>query len=102
QPFDLVSGDDSIQGEFWYQLANANDTISQNFSTRFIQSGDTLPLSVKGDPASRPFTFLQLVTEGVTPSTSVTGLYEEPVRYSAPSIITRVYAIISLDSLVTN
>lgn len=84
QPFDRVSGDDSIQGEFLYQLANANDTITQNFLTHFIRSGVTLPLSVKGDPASRPFTFLQSVTEGVTPSTSVTGLYEEPARYSAP------------------
>ncbi|KAI6135778.1 hypothetical protein EV401DRAFT_1898270 [Pisolithus croceorrhizus] len=94
-PFDLVPGDNSMQGEFQYEPADANDTVSQSFLTSFIQSGDILPLSVKGDAASTPFTSLQSALEGVTLSTSVTGL-------NVPPIITHVYVTISLDSLVTN
>ncbi|KAI6121372.1 hypothetical protein F5141DRAFT_1186618 [Pisolithus sp. B1] len=94
-PFDLVPGDNSMQGEFQYEPADANDTVSQSFLTSFIQSGDILPLSVKGDATSTPFTSLQLTLEGVTLSTSVTGL-------NVPPIITHVYVTISLDSLVTN
>lgn len=84
-----------MQGEFQYEPADANDTVSQSFLTSFIQSGDILPLSVKGDATSTPFTSLQLTLEGVTLSTSVTGL-------NVPPIITHVYVTISLDSLVTN
>ncbi|KAI6169518.1 hypothetical protein EDD17DRAFT_1748665 [Pisolithus thermaeus] len=94
-PFDLVPGDNSMQGEFQYEPADASDTVSQSFLTSFIQSGDILPLSVKGDATSTPFTSLQLTLEGVTLSTSVTGL-------NVPPIITHVYVTISLDSLVTN
>lgn len=84
-----------MQGESQYEPADANDTVSQSFSTSFIQSGGILPLSVKGDVASAPLTSLQPALEGVTLSTSVTGLNVSP-------IITDVYATISLDSLLTN
>ncbi|KAH7915074.1 hypothetical protein BJ138DRAFT_1122997 [Hygrophoropsis aurantiaca] len=94
-PFNLTPGENVMAGEFQYAPANANDTVAQSFLTSFVQSGDVLPLTIKGDSASSPFASLQPALEGVTLATSVTGL-------NVPPIITQVYATITLDTLLTN
>ncbi|KAL4074292.1 hypothetical protein J3A83DRAFT_4234939 [Scleroderma citrinum] len=94
-PFDLVPGVNSMKGEFRYEPADMNDTAAQAFLTDFVQSGDTIPLIAKGDAASSPFASLQPALEGVSLSTSVTGL-------NVPPILTHVYATISLETLITN
>ncbi|KIJ67573.1 hypothetical protein HYDPIDRAFT_180379 [Hydnomerulius pinastri MD-312] len=93
--FNLVPGENSMAGEFHYEPANANDTVAEGFLTSFVQGGDVLPLTVKGDASSSPFASLGPALEGVTLQSSVTGL-------NAPPIITHVYPTISLDTLVTN
>lgn len=94
-PFDLVPGENSMKGEFHYEPADANDTVAQSFLTDFVQTGDSLPLDVKGDAASSPFASLQPALEGISLSSSVTGL-------NVPPIITHIYATISLETLITN
>jgi len=64
-----------MKGEFHYEPADANDTVAQSFLTDFVQTGDSLPLVVKGDTASSPFASLQPALEGVSLSTSVPGTY---------------------------
>ncbi|KAF9245017.1 hypothetical protein BU15DRAFT_85819 [Melanogaster broomeanus] len=93
--FNLIPGEDSLSAEFQYAPANANDTVAQEFLTSFVQSGDVLPLTVKGDSASSPFASLQPALEGVTLQSSVTGL-------NVPPIITQVYPSVSLETLVSN
>lgn len=72
-----------------YFPANANDTTAevcqntmlslalltfeQSFLTDFLQTGDDLPLTIKGDSGSSPFASLQPALEGVSISTSVKG-----------------------------
>ncbi|KAF9222628.1 hypothetical protein BS17DRAFT_802839 [Gyrodon lividus] len=93
--FNLVPGTNDIAGEFHYEPADVNDTVAQGFLTNFVQSGNVLPLTVKGDSASSPFAPLQPALAGVTLQTSVTGL-------NVPPIITHVYPTISLETLVAN
>lgn len=62
-----------MKGEFHYEPADANDTVAQSFLTDFVQTGDNLPLDVKGDAASSPFASLQPALEGISLSSSVTG-----------------------------
>jgi len=64
-----------MAGEFHYEPADANNTVAESFLTSFVQSGDVLPLTVRGDSASSPFTSLNPALEGVTLQTSVTGEY---------------------------
>lgn len=94
-PFNLVPGEDMIPGEFHYEPANPNDTIAEAFITSFLQTGNSLPITIKGDSASTPFASLQPALEGVTLMTSVTGLNVAP-------IITHLYPEITLATLVTN
>lgn len=65
-----------MSGEFRYEPADANDTVAQGFLTSFVQSGDVLPLIVKGDGESSPFASLQPALEGITLTTSVTGAHQ--------------------------
>ncbi|KAH9961311.1 hypothetical protein BC827DRAFT_1260505 [Russula dissimulans] len=83
------------QSEFHYQPDNANDTTAQSFLTEFIQTGDTLPLSIKGDLSSSPYLSLVPALEGVSVSASLAGL-------AAPPIITHINAYIPLSVLVDN
>ncbi|EIW82896.1 hypothetical protein CONPUDRAFT_101346 [Coniophora puteana RWD-64-598 SS2] len=94
-PFNLVPGENSIPGDFLYFPANANDTTAESFLTDFLQTGDDLPLTIKGDSGSSPFASLQPALEGVSISTSVKGL-------NVPPIITHLYPKITLDTLLTN
>ncbi|KAG0700311.1 hypothetical protein DFH29DRAFT_758728, partial [Suillus ampliporus] len=72
-PFNFVPGENTMLGEFHYEPANPNDTIAEGFLTSFLQTGDSLPLTIQGDSASTPFTSLQPTLEGLTLMTSVTG-----------------------------
>ncbi|KAG1851680.1 hypothetical protein F4604DRAFT_1933963 [Suillus subluteus] len=94
-PFNLIPGEDTIPGEFHYEPANPNDTIAEAFLTSFLQTGDSLPITIQGDSASTPFASLQPALEGVTLTTSVTGLNVAP-------IISHLYPEITLATLVTN
>lgn len=81
--------------EFHYEPDNANDTVAQGFLTQFIQTGDELDVTIDGDSQSSPFGSLQPALDGVTISTSLTGL-------NHPAIITSAHVVITLDSLTTN
>ncbi|KAG1836509.1 hypothetical protein DFJ58DRAFT_611768, partial [Suillus subalutaceus] len=66
-------GEDTIPGEFYYEPANLNDIVAEPFPTSFLQTGNSLPLTIQGDSASTPFASLQPAREGVTSTTSVAG-----------------------------
>ncbi|KAJ3567055.1 hypothetical protein NP233_g6616 [Leucocoprinus birnbaumii] len=93
--FNLVPGENVYPTEFHYEPDNANDTTAQSFLTQFIQSGDTLDLTIHGDAQSTPFESLQAAMSGLTLNTQIPGLNQ-------PNIITHVHVVISLDSLTTN
>ncbi|KAF5351977.1 hypothetical protein D9756_007389 [Leucocoprinus leucothites] len=93
--FDLAPGENTYATEFHYEPDNANDTTAQGFLTQFIQSGDTLDLTIKGDAQSTPFESLQAAMSGLTLSTQIPGL-------NHPNIITHAHVVISLESLTTN
>ncbi|KAL0956087.1 hypothetical protein HGRIS_002255 [Hohenbuehelia grisea] len=94
-PFDLKPGENAVPAEFHYQPDNANDTVAQSFLTDFTQTGNELPLVIKGDSASSPFASLQPALAGTHLTTHLTGMNQ-------PTIITHVQVIITLDSLTTN
>ena len=73
QTFNLVPGENTIPAEFHYEPDNANDTVPQNFLSKFIQTGDRLPLTINGDLSSSPFPSLVQALEGVSLSTRLNG-----------------------------
>ncbi|KAG2131418.1 uncharacterized protein EDB93DRAFT_1255529 [Suillus bovinus] len=93
--FNLVPGENMIPGEFHYEPANPNDTVAEAFLSSFLQTGNGLPITIQGDSASTPFASLQPALEGVTLTSSVTGLNVAP-------IISHLYPEITLATLVTN
>ncbi|KAG1761975.1 hypothetical protein EDD22DRAFT_893760 [Suillus occidentalis] len=93
--FNLIPGEDSMPAEFHYEPANPNDTVAEAFLTSFLQTGDSLPITIQGDSASTPFASLQPALEGVSLTSSVTGLNVAP-------IISHLYPEITLATLVTN
>ncbi len=70
---DLVPGENTVPTEFHYQPNDANDTTAQAFLTEFLQTGDDIPLTIKGDGDSSPFASLVPALEGVEISTSLKG-----------------------------
>ncbi|KAG2368054.1 hypothetical protein BDR07DRAFT_1391769 [Suillus spraguei] len=93
--FNLVPGEDMMPGEFHYEPANPNDTIAEAFLTSFLQTGNSLSITIQGDSASTPFASLQPALEGLTLTTSVTGLNVAP-------IISHLYPEITPATLLTN
>ncbi|KAI9463679.1 hypothetical protein BJY52DRAFT_1404720 [Lactarius psammicola] len=89
----LVPGENTVATEFHYEPDNANDTTAQSFLSEFLQSGDTLPLSIKGDQSSSPYPSLVPALEGVSLTTSLTGL-------NAPPIITHINVFVPLSAIV--
>jgi len=81
QMFNLVPGENTVPAEFHYQPDNANDTTAQSFLHEFIQTGNSLLLSIKGDPSSSPYPSLVPALEGVSLSSGLTG---ESTFLSAP------------------
>jgi hypothetical protein len=73
QTLNLVPGENTISAEFHYEPDSANDTTAQSFLSKFIQTGDTLPLAIKGDPWSSPYPSLVPALEGVSLSSSLNG-----------------------------
>lgn len=59
--------------------ADANDTVAQAFLTEFLQTSDVIPVTVQGDLASSPYGSLQPALEGVSLSTSITGIVSKPI-----------------------
>ncbi|TFY74322.1 hypothetical protein EWM64_g9690, partial [Hericium alpestre] len=94
-PLNLLPGENTIAAEFHYEPENANDTTAQSFLSKFLQSGDSLSLNIKGDSGSSPFASLQPALEGVHLSTSLQGI-------NVPPIITHITAYISVATLLTN
>ncbi|KAH9850917.1 hypothetical protein C2E23DRAFT_886961 [Lenzites betulinus] len=92
---DLVPGTNAVATEFRYAPADANDTTAQSFLTEFLQTADTIPLTIKGDSDSSPFGSLQPGLEGVTLSASVKGL-------EVPPIVAHIDAFIGLTTLIDN
>ncbi|KAI0773181.1 hypothetical protein BD413DRAFT_603560 [Trametes elegans] len=91
----LVPGENTIETEFHYAPADANDTTAQEFLTEFLQTADDIPLTIKGDSDSSPFGSLQPALEGVELSTSLHGL-------DVPPIVQHINAYITLDTLFDN
>ncbi|EPQ57376.1 hypothetical protein GLOTRDRAFT_120580 [Gloeophyllum trabeum ATCC 11539] len=94
-PFNLLPGENVVPTEFRYEPNDANDTVAQSFLSDFLQTGDTLPLSIKGDSSSTPFGSLQSALEGLEISTSLKGL-------NVPPIITHINVYIGLSTLFDN
>ncbi|KAI0298570.1 hypothetical protein BC826DRAFT_1096594 [Russula brevipes] len=91
----LIPGENTILSEFHYNPDDANDTTAQSFLSDFIQTGNTLPLSIKGDSSSSPYPSLLAALEGVSVSANLVGL-------KAPAIITHINAYIPLSALFDN
>ncbi|KAG1805833.1 uncharacterized protein BJ212DRAFT_1486176 [Suillus subaureus] len=53
----------SIPGEFHYEPANPNDTMAEAFLTSFLQTRNSLLITIQGDSASTPFASLQPALE---------------------------------------
>ncbi|RPD52770.1 hypothetical protein L227DRAFT_646291 [Lentinus tigrinus ALCF2SS1-6] len=94
-PLNLVPGENTMPTEFHYQPNEANDTTAQAFLADFLQTGDDIALTIKGDGDSSPFASLVPALEGVGISTSLKGL-------NVPPIVTHINAFITLDTLIDN
>ncbi|KAI0340460.1 hypothetical protein BDW22DRAFT_1360443 [Trametopsis cervina] len=94
-PFILVPGENTVPTIFEYMPDNANDTTAQAFVTEFITTGDTIDLTIQGDGQSSPYASLDQALEGVTISTSLTGL-------NFPNLITHINVYITADTLLDN
>ncbi|KAI0739355.1 hypothetical protein C8Q80DRAFT_1123812 [Daedaleopsis nitida] len=92
---DLVPGSNIVPTEFHYAPNDANDTDAQAFLTEFLQTGNDIPLTIKGDGESSPFASLVTGLQGAEIRTSLKGL-------DVPPIVTHVNAYITLDTLITN
>lgn len=90
-----MPGQNVAPTEFRYYPSDANDTVAQSFLTRFLQTSDTIPLTVQGDAASTPFDSLQPALEGISLSTSISGIVSQP-------IIAGIQTIIPLDTALLN
>jgi hypothetical protein len=77
--FNVVPGENAIPAKFHYEPDNANDTIAQSFLSEFIQTGNTLPLSIHGDSLSSPYPSLVPALEGISLSTSLNGTSNCPL-----------------------
>lgn len=73
QTLNLVPGENTISAEFHYEPDSANDTTAQSFLSNFIQTGDSLPLIIKGDTSSSPYPSLVPALEGISLSSSLNG-----------------------------
>ncbi|KAI9459105.1 hypothetical protein F5148DRAFT_1001220 [Russula earlei] len=91
----LVPGENMVSSEFHYEPDDANDPIAQTFLSNFIQTGDTLPLSIKGDSSSTPYPSLVPAIEGISLFTGLTGL-------NVPPIITHINVYIPLSAVIDN
>ncbi|KAH9083581.1 hypothetical protein EDB83DRAFT_2511885 [Lactarius deliciosus] len=89
----LFPGENTVATEFHYEPDNANDTTAQSFLSQFLQSGDAVPLSIKGDQSSSPYSSLIPALEGVSLTTSLAGL-------NAPPIITHINVYVPLSAIV--
>ncbi|KAH9485291.1 hypothetical protein JR316_0002199 [Psilocybe cubensis] len=90
--FNLVPGTNVVNTEFHYQPANSNDTIAQAFLSEFLQTGDTIGLTIHGDANSSPFASLSPALSGLQLSTQLTGLNQ-------PTFITNIVVTIDLNDL---
>ncbi|PPQ89568.1 hypothetical protein CVT25_012240 [Psilocybe cyanescens] len=93
--FDLVPGSNTVDTEFHYQPANANDTIAQSFLSQFLQTGDSIGLAIQGDANSSPFPSLSPALAGLQLSTQLTGC----IGINQPTFITNIVVTIDLTEL---
>ncbi|KAI0268735.1 hypothetical protein BC834DRAFT_651204 [Gloeopeniophorella convolvens] len=91
----LVPGENSFPAQFHYEPDNANDTTAQSFLTEFIQSADTLDLTIKGDGSSSPYASLVPALEGVTLSAGLKAL-------DVPPLITHINVYVPLTAILDN
>ncbi|KAH9061225.1 hypothetical protein EDB87DRAFT_404186 [Lactarius vividus] len=89
----LFLGENTVATEFHYEPDNANGTTAQSFLSQFLQSGDALPLSIKGDQSSSPYSSLVPALEGVSLTTSLAG-------FNAPPIVTHINVYVPLSAVV--
>ncbi|KAF9051008.1 hypothetical protein BDZ89DRAFT_1056905 [Hymenopellis radicata] len=94
-PYDLLPGTIHLDSEFHYMPSDANDTTAQAFLTRFMTTGDDIPLTISGDADSTPYASLQGALGGIKLSTTLPGMNQ-------PTIITSIHVTITLETLVDN
>ncbi|KIY74263.1 hypothetical protein CYLTODRAFT_363931 [Cylindrobasidium torrendii FP15055 ss-10] len=94
-PFDLYPGAGEFDTEFHYSPADANDTKAQAFLSRFLTTGDAIPLTIDGDSDSTPYGALQSALSDLKLDTSLKGIDE-------PEILRKITVAISLETLITN
>lgn len=86
-----------VATEFHYDPDSANDTIAQSLLSEFLQSGDTVPLSIKHQ--GRPVKLSVFITSpgirGVSLTTSLAGFYA-----TAPPIHRHINVYVPLSAIV--
>jgi hypothetical protein len=90
------------------------DLGSQSFLTEFLQTGDTLPLSIHGDQGSSPFPSLSSGLANLVLATSLTGKklfinvsnadgsWTTQTGLNHPNFITHINVYITLGTLLTS
>ncbi|KAI9442265.1 hypothetical protein H4582DRAFT_1809416 [Lactarius indigo] len=91
----LFPGENTVATEFHYEPDNTNDTTAQSFLSEFLQSSDVLPLFIKGDQSSSPYSSLVPALEGVSLATSLAG-------FNVPPIITHINVYVPLSAVIDN
>lgn len=79
----MAPGDNSVAAEFHYMPDDANDTTAQGFISNFVQSSNTLPLTIKGDEDSSPYGSLVPALEGITIETSLDSMFASQFHYQS-------------------
>ncbi|KAF8314052.1 hypothetical protein DL93DRAFT_2167525 [Clavulina sp. PMI_390] len=92
--FDLLPGTHDYPAEFRYEPTNANDSTAQDILTQYLQSTAAIPITAKGDAQSSPYASLIPAFEGVSLSSSLTGI--------GARLVTQINVFITLDTLTDN
>ncbi|PVF99379.1 hypothetical protein CPB86DRAFT_293734 [Serendipita vermifera] len=90
--FNLVPGANSLDAEFRYQPADANDTVAQSFLQAYLEQGGSVPVTIRGDSHSSEYDSLVPALEQTTLSSGVPGI--------AAKLVTHINVYLSLSGAV--
>lgn len=92
--FSLVPGSNTLDAEFRYHPANANDTVAQGFLQAYLEQGGAIPITIHGDAKSASFDSLVPALEQTSLSSGVPGI--------AAKIVTKINVYVTAGTLFTN
>ncbi|KAG8787307.1 hypothetical protein FRB91_009037 [Serendipita sp. 411] len=92
--FSLVPGSNTLDAEFRYHPANANDTVAQTFLQSYLEQGGAVPITIHGDAKSASFDSLVPALQQTSLSSSVPGI--------AAKLVTHVNVYITAGSIFSN